>query len=68
MEHPFRVIERRFGHVKVRYRTLNNNSQQLMTLSALNNSWMMRSKLMGAQAWMRLKTGKVHRKVYRSLK
>ena len=50
VEHPFRVIKRQFGHVKVRYRGLKKNTQQLMTLFALSNLWMVRSKLMGTQA------------------
>ncbi len=29
VEHPFRVIKRQFGHVKVRYRGLRKNTQQL---------------------------------------
>ena len=50
VEHPFRVIKRQFGHVKVRYRGLKKDTQQLMTLFALSNLWMVRSKLMGAGA------------------
>ena len=50
VEHPFRVIKRQFGHVKVRYRGLKKNTQQLMTLFALSNLWMVRSKLMGVGA------------------
>jgi IS5 family transposase len=50
VEHPFRVVKRQFGHVKVRYRGLKKNTQQLMTLFALSNLWMVRSKLMGAGA------------------
>ena len=49
VEHPFRVIKRQFGHVKVRYRGLKKNTQQLMTLFALSNLWMVRSKLIGMQ-------------------
>ena len=49
VEHPFRVIKRQFGHVKVRYRGLKKNTQQLMTLFALSNLWMVRSKLMATQ-------------------
>ena len=48
--HPFRVVKRQFGHVKVRYRGLRKNTQQLMLLFALSNLWMVRSKLMGAGA------------------
>jgi IS5 family transposase len=45
VEHPFRVIKRQFGHVKVRYRGLKKNTAQLTTLFALSNLWMARSKL-----------------------
>ena len=48
VEHPFRVIKRQFGYVKVRYRGLKKNTAQLITLFALSNLWMVRSKLMGA--------------------
>jgi len=50
VEHPFRVVKRQFGFVKVRYRGLKKNTAQLFTLFALSNLWMMRSKLMGAGA------------------
>ncbi len=49
VEHPFRVIKRQFGHVKVRYRGLAKNTAQLHTLFALSNLWMARRSLMGAQ-------------------
>ena len=45
VEHPFRVIKRQFGHVKVRYRGLKKNTAQLVTLFALSNLWMVRKKL-----------------------
>ncbi|WP_175943773.1 IS5 family transposase [Burkholderia pyrrocinia] len=45
VEHPFRVIKRQFGHVKVRYRGLMKNTQQLHTLFALSNLWMMRRRI-----------------------
>lgn len=45
-EHPFRVIKRQFGHLKVRYRGLAKNTQQLRTLFVLSNLWMMRGRLM----------------------
>jgi IS5 family transposase len=48
VEHPFRVIKRQFGYIKVRYRGLKKNTQQLITLFALSNLWMVRGKLMGA--------------------
>ncbi len=50
VEHPFRVIKRQFGHVKVRYRGLAKNTAQLHTLFALSNLWMVRGKLGGATA------------------
>jgi IS5 family transposase len=46
VEHPFRVIKRQFGYVKVRYRGLAKNTAQLITLFALSNIWMVRSRLM----------------------
>ena len=49
VEHPFRVIKRQFGYVKVRYRGLKKNTAQLVTLFALSNLWMVRGKLMGVQ-------------------
>ena len=45
VEHPFRVVKRQFGYVKVRYRGLKKNTAQLFTLFALSNLWMVRSKL-----------------------
>ena len=50
VEHPFRVIKRQFGHVKTRYRGLKKNTQQLVTLFALSNLWMVRGQLMGTHA------------------
>ena len=50
VEHPFRVIKRQLGFVKVRYRGLKKNTVQLVTLLALSNLWMVRGKLMAAQA------------------
>ena len=49
VEHPFRVIKRQFGHVKVRYRGLAKNTAQLHTLFALCNLWMARRHLMAVQ-------------------
>jgi IS5 family transposase len=48
VEHPFRVIKRQFGFVKVRYRGLKKNTAQLTTLFALSNLWMARRKLLDA--------------------
>jgi len=50
VEHPFRVIKRQFGHVKVRYRGLAKNTAQLHTLFALANLWLARRRLTGAGA------------------
>ncbi len=50
VEHPFRVIKRQFGFVKVRYRELKKNTAHLFTLFALSNLWMVHGKLMGAKA------------------
>ena len=51
VEHPFRVIKRQFGYVKVKYRGLAKNTANLLTLFALSNLWMVRKRLlkMGAQ-------------------
>ena len=46
VEHPFRVIKRQFGHMKVRYRGLAKNTAQLNTLFALSNLWMARRRLL----------------------
>lgn len=46
VEHPFRVVKKQFGHVKVRCRGLaKNTAQQLKTLFMLSNLWMVRGKL-----------------------
>ena len=50
VEHPFRVIKRQFGFVKVRYREWKKNTAQIVTLFAVSNLWMVRSKLMGVRA------------------
>ena len=49
VEHPFRVIIRQFGFVKVRYRGLKKNTLQLKTLFALSNLWMIKHRLMATQ-------------------
>ena len=49
VEHPFRVIKRQFGFLKVRYRGILKNTAQLHTLFALSNLWMARRRLMAAQ-------------------
>ena len=44
VEHPFRVIKCQFGYRKTRYRGLDKNTAQLMTLFALSNFWMERKR------------------------
>lgn len=46
VEHPFRVVKRQFGYLKVRYCGLLKNTAQLMTLFALSNLWMARHRLL----------------------
>ena len=54
VEHPFRVIKRQFGYVKVRYRGLAKNTAQVLTLFALSNLWMARRRLLPATGSLRL--------------
>ena len=46
VEHPFHLIKNIFGHRKVRYRGLENNTSQLRVLFALANLCMARRALM----------------------
>ena len=46
VEHPFRVIKRKFGLAKVRFKGLQTNTAHLLTLFALSNLWMARRHLM----------------------
>jgi len=46
VEHPFRVLKRQFGYLKIRYRGLAKNRAQLFTLFALGNLFLMRRRLM----------------------
>jgi IS5 family transposase len=55
VEHPFRVIKRQFGLVKVRFRGLQKNTTHLLTLFALSNLWMARRSLMAMQGAVRPK-------------
>ena len=50
VEHPFRVIKRQFGYVKVKYRGLAKNTANLMTLFALSNLWMVLKRLLNMGA------------------
>lgn len=56
VEHPFRVLKRQFGHVKVRYRGLAKNTAQLHTLFALGNLWQARKALMALDGQVRVQT------------
>ena len=49
VEHPFRVIKRQFGLLKVRFRGLDKNTTHITTLFALSNLWMARRKLLALQ-------------------
>ena len=53
VEHPFRVIKRQFGLVKVRFRGLAKNTAHIVTLFALSNLWMARRKLMAMTGALR---------------
>ena len=46
VEHPFRVIKRQFGLMKVRFRGLAKNTAHVITLFALSNLWMARRRLL----------------------
>lgn len=48
VEHPFRIVKRQFGYMKVRYRGLAKNGAQVMTLFALANLWMARRTVLAA--------------------
>jgi IS5 family transposase len=55
VEHPFRVIKRQFGLVKVRFRGLAKNTAHVVTLFALSNLWMARKQLMASVGAVRAK-------------
>ena len=65
VEHPFRVIKRQFGYVKVRFRGLAKNTTQLITLFALSNLWMARRHLLTKPGEVRLYCGKWPLRGYR---
>ena len=56
VEHPFRVIKRQFGLMKVRFRGLAKNTAHVVTLFALSNLWMARRQLMAMGAAVRPRT------------
>jgi transposase, IS5 family len=53
VEHPFRVIKRQFGLMKVRFRGLAKNTAHVITLFALSNLWMARRRLLAATGVLR---------------
>jgi len=53
VEHPFRVIKRQFGLMKVRFRGLAKNTAHVITLFALSNLWMARRKLLAITGGIR---------------
>jgi IS5 family transposase len=53
VEHPFRVIKRQFGLMKVRFRGLAKNTAHVITLFALSNLWIARRKLLAMTAPLR---------------
>lgn len=53
VEHPFRVIKRQFGLVKVRFRGLAKNTAHIITLFALSNLWMARRRLLAMTGSLR---------------
>jgi len=55
VEHPFRVIKRQFGLVKVRFRGPQKNTAHVVTLFALSNLWMARRQLMDIMGVVRPK-------------
>lgn len=56
VEHPFRVIKRQFGLIKVRFKGLAKNTAHVVTLFALSNLWMVRKQLMAMAGAVRPKT------------
>jgi IS5 family transposase len=56
VEHPFRVIKRQFGLVKVRFKGLAKNTAHVITLFALSNLWMARRKLIAMMEQVRPQT------------
>ena len=54
--HPFRVIKRQFGLVKMRFRALAKNTAHVVTLFALSNLWMARHRLIAMMGAVRPRT------------
>ncbi len=55
VEHPFRVIKRQFGLMKVRFKGLAKNTAHVITLFALSNLWMARRQLIAMMGEVRAK-------------
>ena len=53
MKHPFRVIKRLFGLLKVRFRGLATNKAHVITPFALSNLWMVRRRLLATTGALR---------------
>jgi len=58
VEHPFRVIKRQFGLMKVRFRGLAKNTAHVITLFALSNLWMARRRLLAMAGALRPQVAK----------
>jgi hypothetical protein len=56
VEHPFRVIKRQLGLVKVRFKGRAKNTAHVITLFALSKLWMARKKLMAMMGQVRPQT------------
>ena len=54
--HPFRVIKRQFGFVKVRYRGLKKNTAQLITPGVAGSSPVRSASLIVKNQQLRIKT------------
>lgn len=54
-EHPFRMIKRQFGLLKVRFRGLQKNTAHPLTLFAWSNLWMARRPLLAMMGAVRPK-------------
>ncbi len=57
VEHPFRVVKRQFGFMKVRFKGLAKNTAQVITLFALSNLWMARKQLLAMTGSVRPQFG-----------
>ncbi|MBP6058169.1 MAG: transposase [Nitrosomonas sp.] len=49
-EHPFRILKRQFGYIRVRYRGVAKNAAQLFALFALDNLYHVRRALLVSRA------------------